>query len=161
MPFLSFGILAMPLVFSLLTTAAALPGRPVPRQGIGFTHLGCFADSADRVLAAGFKGDDHMTVGMCADHCYSFKYFGMEYGRECTAAMSRSPLPWPSPAPSATCPVPAMPRRVVVLDDASSSSPTTATPALRLPLTPAPHSWAASPMPATACFPTASSRWTT
>ena len=83
MPSLSFGLLATPLIFSLFPTATALPGRPAPRQGVAFTHSGCFADAADRVLTAGFKGDDHMTVEMCAEHCASFEYFGIEYGREC------------------------------------------------------------------------------
>lgn len=84
MPSLSCGLLAAPLFSSFFfLPAIALPSRPVSRQAPAFTRTGCFVDGPNRTLDGGFKGDDDMTIELCAEHCSSFKYFGVEYGREC------------------------------------------------------------------------------
>ncbi|KAL2130741.1 hypothetical protein VTI74DRAFT_6005 [Chaetomium olivicolor] len=87
---LSAGPLAAPLLYTLLfSTAAALPsGRPVSARD-AFTRLGCFTDGTPRALTAAFKGDDSMTVEMCAAYCSSYRYFGVEYGRECFCGNDR------------------------------------------------------------------------
>ncbi len=80
---LSLGRLAPSLVYSLLlSTAAGLPSsRPVAVRD-AFTRLGCFTDGTTRALSADSKGDDAMTVELCAEFCSSYQYFGVEYGRE-------------------------------------------------------------------------------
>ena len=91
MPSLSFGLLAAPLLSGLFPTVAGLPsGRPVQVRD-AFTRLGCFTDTdaAHRALAADFKGDDTMTVEMCAEYCSAYQFFGIEYGRECYCGNER------------------------------------------------------------------------
>ena len=43
-----------------------------------------------RALTADFKGDDDMTVEMCAEYCTPYQYFGVEYGRECYCGNDRA-----------------------------------------------------------------------
>ncbi|KAK0639903.1 WSC domain-containing protein [Cercophora newfieldiana] len=79
---LSFGLLAAPLASFLFSPAAsALPSASLaPRDA---TRLGCFKDGSPRIFNAGFKGDNQMTIEMCATFCSSKPFFGVEYGREC------------------------------------------------------------------------------
>lgn len=93
---LSFGRLATPFVYSLLlSTAAGLPSRrPVAARDDAFTRLGCFTDGTTRALSADTKGDDAMTVEMCAEFCSSYQYFGVEYGRELVLAVPSSSAYW-------------------------------------------------------------------
>ena len=90
---LLFGCLATPLVYSLLaSTAAGLPSSRPPvsaRDAAAFTRLGCFTDGAPRALSADSKGDDALTVEICAAYCSSYQYFGVEYGRECYCGNDR------------------------------------------------------------------------
>ena len=87
------------LIWPLLLSAAAvvngLPSsiRPVSSRAAAatFTRLGCFTDVPQRALTADFKGDDNMTVEMCADYCAPYQYFGLEYGRECYCGNVRDP----------------------------------------------------------------------
>ena len=91
MPSLSFGLLAAPLLSGLFSTAAGMPsGRPVSARA-AFTRSGCFTDTdaASRALPADFKGDDTMTVEMCAEYCSAYQLFGLEYGRECYCGNER------------------------------------------------------------------------
>ena len=77
------------LIWPLLLSAAVngLPSsiHPVSSRAAAatFTRLGCFTDVPQRALTADFKGDDAMTVEMCAAYCAPYQYFGVEYGREC------------------------------------------------------------------------------
>ena len=90
MPSLSLGLWAAPLLSSFFSTAAGLPSSQlVSRAPLAFTRSGCFTDAAQRALAADFKGDDNMTVEMCAAYCASYQYFGLEYGRECYCGNQR------------------------------------------------------------------------
>ena len=50
----------------------------------GFTYQSCWVDDAGaRVLTGKEVRDDGMTVETCASFCQGFKYFGVEYAREC------------------------------------------------------------------------------
>jgi len=110
MPSLSFGLLAAPLLSGLFSTAAALPSRrPVPVSArAAFTRSGCFTDTdaGHRALSADFKGDDTMTVDMCAEYCSAYHFFGIEYGRECYCGNERAAgsLPAPDAECSFSCP---------------------------------------------------------
>ena len=49
-----------------------------------FTYLGCYQDSAStRVLADVMVTDAKMTIPKCAKICQSFRYHGLEIGKEC------------------------------------------------------------------------------
>lgn len=67
--------------------AAASPFRTTRRAaavipGYGFT--GCYTEgSHGRALSGSAFFDDLMTAEKCATACSGFKYFGLEYGREC------------------------------------------------------------------------------
>lgn len=100
MPFPSFrpkaGLAGPALIWPLLLSAVAVNGlpssiRPVSSRAAAgtFTHLGCFTDVPQRALTADFKGDDNMTVEMCAAYCAPYQYFGVEYGRECYCGNAR------------------------------------------------------------------------
>lgn len=92
MPSLSLRHLAGPALLwpLLLSAVAGLPSsRPVSSRA-AFTHLGCFIDVPQRALTADFKGDDDMTVEMCAEYCTPYQYFGVEYGRECYCGNDRA-----------------------------------------------------------------------
>ena len=87
MPSLAFRPKAGPsLVWPLLLSAAAVHGLPSGRTVASratFSRLGCFTDVPQQALTAGFKGDNSMTVEMCAEYCAPYQYFGVEYSREC------------------------------------------------------------------------------
>jgi hypothetical protein len=95
MPSLSFGLLAAPLLSGLFSTATALPSRrpiPVSARAAAFTRSGCYTDTdaGNRALSGDFKGDDTMTVEMCAEYCSAYQFFGIEYGRECYCGNERN-----------------------------------------------------------------------
>ena len=54
---------------------ASLPQAP---------YLGCYEDAGARVLPERAFASPDMTAAVCAEHCAGFKYFGTEYGAECT-----------------------------------------------------------------------------
>ncbi|KAK4179428.1 putative fungistatic metabolite, partial [Triangularia setosa] len=78
----SFGLVA---ALSSLAVQA-VPTQPCPRDA-PFDHQGCFVSNVNgqKILSAASYADDAMTVGSCATFCTgkNFKYFGIEYGREC------------------------------------------------------------------------------
>ena len=95
MPSLVFRPKARPsLLWSLLLSAAAVNGLPSSSRPVAsraaFTRLGCYTDVPQRALTGGFKGDDAMTVEMCAEYCSPYQYFGVEYGRECYCGNTRN-----------------------------------------------------------------------
>lgn len=71
-------------VYMLNTTAQPLPPSPAIKPVIGkYKYNGCITDSGPRALIGKSSTDDKMTLEMCAGSCAGFKYFGVEYGREC------------------------------------------------------------------------------
>ncbi|KAK4131820.1 WSC-domain-containing protein [Trichocladium antarcticum] len=70
-----------------LSVFAAAAGGAAPRNPAvaGFAYQSCWAEQggAARVLAAEERRSDDMTVERCAAVCSGFKYFGLEYAREC------------------------------------------------------------------------------
>ncbi|AEO65393.1 uncharacterized protein THITE_2112326 [Thermothielavioides terrestris NRRL 8126] len=74
-------------LIALAAAAQALPRQSpsLKRDGASFTSQGCFVDNANnqRLLSGASYADDGMTVESCAAFCTKFKYFGVEYGREC------------------------------------------------------------------------------
>ncbi|KAL2132695.1 hypothetical protein VTI74DRAFT_3475 [Chaetomium olivicolor] len=138
MPSLSFGLLAALLLSGLFSTTAGLPsGRPVSVRA-AFTRSGFFTDTdaAHRALAANFKGDDTMTVEMCAEYCSAYQFFGLEYGRECYCGNEQiytndgytppTPPAAPAGAPYLGCFVDAaervLPYRIISEDDMTAAN---------------------------------------
>ncbi|KAH8667438.1 WSC domain-containing protein, partial [Tricladium varicosporioides] len=60
------------------------PPPPPPPSTSGFSSLGCYTEGLHgRTLVGKNFASDAMTVEMCALTCAGFKYFGVEYYREC------------------------------------------------------------------------------
>jgi hypothetical protein len=78
------GLLATSFL-ALVASVSALPNGLVKRQAATYTYSGCYIDNTDghRALPAANYADDHMTIASCGAFCASFRYFGLEYGREC------------------------------------------------------------------------------
>ena len=72
-------------LLSLLLFAASRIGATPYRRTLSFTRQGCFVSNVNgvRALTESLLGDDAMTVDICAQHCSSYSFFGLEYGREC------------------------------------------------------------------------------
>lgn len=72
------------------------PAKNGPSTGggnLGSTKKGCYTETtAGRTLAAKGFGDDNMTLQMCAMSCAGYKYWGVEYGRECFCGNTIQPL---------------------------------------------------------------------
>ncbi|KAK0655609.1 WSC domain-containing protein [Cercophora newfieldiana] len=69
----------------LVATATALP-QVSPRADVSpFSYLGCHSGKVNggRALDLDSTGGDDITVESCAAFCGGYKYFGLEYGREC------------------------------------------------------------------------------
>ncbi|KAM7207748.1 WSC domain containing protein [Naviculisporaceae sp. PSN 640] len=50
----------------------------------GYDFAGCYTEATGiRALTGSSYFDDHVTMQKCAAACSGFKYFGVEYGREC------------------------------------------------------------------------------
>lgn len=56
------------------------PSNPVVPN---FPYLSCYTDSPTRTLNSKSFADNAMTVEMCGSYCAGYKYFGVEYSREC------------------------------------------------------------------------------
>ena len=56
---------------------------PAPPSVSGAPYLGCFTDAFSRVLPERLLATNDMTYAKCRDNCAGYKYFGIEYGREC------------------------------------------------------------------------------
>ena len=64
-------------------------GDPEPPN---FSYEGCFTDSvAERAFTGAAFADDEMTIEDCAKSCESYRFFGLEYGRECYCGNTRNP----------------------------------------------------------------------
>lgn len=90
----------------LVAAAQAFPHQSYKREETPFTRDGCFVSNVDgkRVLSgAGYASDDAMTVESCASFCSKFKYFGLEYGKECYCGDAHSAQPAPDSDCSFSC----------------------------------------------------------
>ncbi|KAK1757296.1 putative fungistatic metabolite [Echria macrotheca] len=70
-------------LFLLTGAVSALPSSR--RTDEPYSHLGCYAGKTNgaRVLNGAQTASDTMTVATCAAFCADYKYFGLEFGREC------------------------------------------------------------------------------
>lgn len=60
-------------------SSSAPSSTPIPLD-----YQGCFTDpTGTRAIAPGELKDDEMTIEKCATFCNPYKFFGLEYGREC------------------------------------------------------------------------------
>ena len=65
-------------------TSSAPSGPGVPATIGKFNSLSCYTEATNgRALSDFTQADDSMTLLKCANLCPQFKYFGVEYGREC------------------------------------------------------------------------------
>jgi hypothetical protein len=78
---------------ALVASVSSLPSGLARKQAATYTFSGCYIDNSDghRALPAATYADDHMTIASCAAFCSSFKYFGLEYARECYCDNTISP----------------------------------------------------------------------
>ncbi|OIW30067.1 WSC-domain-containing protein [Coniochaeta ligniaria NRRL 30616] len=75
----------------LVAVTAAFPSSshssasPAQRRDPSFSRQGCFVNKANsqRIHNTATVASNCMTVEGCAAHCSPYKYFGLEYGREC------------------------------------------------------------------------------
>lgn len=80
----------------LVSAVGASPYRPAHlRRGVpntpGYAYGGCYTEAtSSRALTGKSYFDDLMTVEKCMSACTDFKYFGLEYGRECYCGNSFS-----------------------------------------------------------------------
>ncbi|KAJ8108839.1 hypothetical protein OPT61_g7892 [Boeremia exigua] len=72
---------SLPTACTPFSTATPTPSPPP----IQLDYQGCFTDAiaGTRALAPAELKDDEMTVEKCAAFCNPYKFFGLEFGREC------------------------------------------------------------------------------
>jgi len=69
----------------LVAAATALP-RASPRAALpAYSRVGCYSGTVNgtRALNSASTASNSMTVETCAVFCDGYRYFGLEYGREC------------------------------------------------------------------------------
>lgn len=91
-------------VLAIVASASALPNSlKIVQTGAPYTFSGCYVDNSDghRALPAATYADDHMTIASCAAFCSQYKYFGLEYARECYCDNTLSSAA--SPADASDC----------------------------------------------------------
>ncbi|KAL0932353.1 uncharacterized protein CTRU02_213306 [Colletotrichum truncatum] len=83
-------LLSLSLHSLFIPSTAALPSQHIPRA-IDYTALGCFTDNVNgrRVLGDKNTAANDITLEKCAASCSQYKYFGVEFGRECYCGNSR------------------------------------------------------------------------
>ena len=82
----SLTLIAASAAFSWLGVSAMPHGfrRRAAPQIPGYEFTGCYTEATNaRALTGSAYFNDLMTVEKCANACAQFKYFGIEYGREC------------------------------------------------------------------------------
>jgi len=62
---------------------ASSTSGPVFSPLADYEYIGCIDDIATRILYEYHTAYDGMTLGSCASDCEDYRYFGLEYGREC------------------------------------------------------------------------------
>jgi hypothetical protein len=74
------------------STSISMPtGTPAIVPVVGaYSYTGCVNDIDTRLLAGDHTASDTMTIEDCASYCSGYKYFGLEYTRECSSLI---PLP--------------------------------------------------------------------
>ncbi|KAF9880502.1 copper radical oxidase [Colletotrichum karsti] len=78
--FTRFGLMALPLMAPLVSAVA------VQRRTPAFSGGDCYHEPPrdhGRALKDSGTSSDSMTKEVCAEFCKDYKYFGVEYGREC------------------------------------------------------------------------------
>ena len=81
-------ISSLPTACKAFSTATPTPSP----SAIPLDYQGCFTDPVGtRALAPAELKDDEMTVEKCAAFCNPYKFFGLEYGRECCELMTMNP----------------------------------------------------------------------
>ena len=69
------------LRLSLFANENWAPVPFVPAQNVGdFSYLGCIVDTMNPRSLPGLFADDNMTPELCAQHCATSKYIGLEFG---------------------------------------------------------------------------------
>jgi hypothetical protein len=69
-----------------ITTSPSAPSTtPAIKPVVGaYSYVGCQTEgNGTRALTQKFQADDTMTLEYCANVCVTYKFFGVEYGREC------------------------------------------------------------------------------
>lgn len=71
-----------------VNTSPVSPHHALGRRAVpvipGYDFTGCYTEATNtRALTGTGYFDDRMTIEKCAAACTNFKYFGVEYGREC------------------------------------------------------------------------------
>ncbi|RVD85560.1 uncharacterized protein DFL_003880 [Arthrobotrys flagrans] len=86
------------------TTATTVVATGNPSTVGAFTTMGCYKEpSGGRAIPNALHADDTMTVEKCAIACADYKYFGLEYGRECWCGDVLNVTPSGGPAPQGDC----------------------------------------------------------
>ena len=72
-------------VYALNTTLAPPTPTPAIKPTVGpYTYYGCQTEATDmRALSSATFASDSMTLELCESFCSGYKYWGVEYGREC------------------------------------------------------------------------------
>ncbi|KAK4158857.1 WSC domain-containing protein [Cladorrhinum sp. PSN259] len=86
--------------------SSAIEHRAVPTIP-GYNYTGCYTETSGvRALNGSSYYDDTMTAQKCASACTGFKYFGVEYGRECYCGntINTGSVPAPAADCSFACP---------------------------------------------------------
>ncbi|KAB5511496.1 WSC domain-containing protein [Coniochaeta sp. 2T2.1] len=76
------------------TSATPTQTGPAIKQTVGtnWQFQGCFTEATSmRALSDNTYADDTMTLESCATFCGNYKYFGVEYGRECYCGNTLNP----------------------------------------------------------------------
>ncbi|KAH8789407.1 WSC domain-containing protein [Hyaloscypha sp. PMI_1271] len=92
--------------YFLLFGLAAKLTRAVTATATPYTYVGCWAEPSNvRALTTVFYASDSMTLEYCAGYCAGvYKYWGVEYGRECYCGNTLSPGSLGAPAPECNSP---------------------------------------------------------
>jgi glucan endo-1,3-alpha-glucosidase len=75
-------------VYKVGAAPAAVAARPA--AGPTGTYVGCFIDAGDRDLREAEKGDNGMSLQVCAENCrsHNFSYYAVQGGRDCLCSNS-------------------------------------------------------------------------
>jgi hypothetical protein len=85
-------LVAAASILYFIAAVQAVPHQSRHKRDASFTSEGCYIDNANghRALTGACYDDDLVTVESCAVFCSKYKFFGLEYGRECYCGDSLS-----------------------------------------------------------------------
>jgi len=75
----------------------------LPAVLAGATHIGCFVDEGPRTLPDNMLGADDMTGQKCQTRCIGYRFFGVEFRRECFCGRTKPNVTAPTPECSLPC----------------------------------------------------------